>query len=37
MPESLVDVLHLAALADVRILVFDADAPVLDGMTVYEE
>lgn len=36
-PESLVDVLHLAALADVRILLFDADAPVLDGLTVYEE
>lgn len=37
MPASLVDVLHLAALADVRILVFDADAPVLDGLTLYEE
>lgn len=32
MPESLVEVLHLAALADVRILVFDADASVLDGL-----
>ena len=37
MPESLVHVLHLAALADVRILVFDADAPVLDGLTIYDE
>ncbi len=37
MPESLVQVLHLAALADVRILVFDADAPVLDGLTIYDE
>lgn len=32
MPESLVEVLHLAALADVRILVFDADANALDGL-----
>jgi hypothetical protein len=31
MPESLVDVLHLAALADVRMLVFDADAPCWTG------
>ncbi len=37
MPESLVHVLYLAALADVRILVFDADAPVLDGLTIYDE
>jgi len=34
MPECLVEVLRLAALADVRILIFDADAPVLDGLTV---
>ena len=34
-PESLVEVLHLAALADVRLLIFDADAPVLDGLTLY--
>ena len=33
MTESLVEVLHLAALADVRILVFDADASVLGGLT----
>lgn len=37
MPESLVQVLHLAALADVRMLVFDADAQVLDGLTIYDE
>ena len=37
MPESLVEVLHLAALADVRMLVFDADAPVLDGLPLYDD
>jgi hypothetical protein len=37
MPESLVDVLHLAALADVRMLIFDADANVLDGLPLYED
>ena len=37
MPESLLEVLHLAALADVRFLIFDADAPVLDGLPLYEE
>jgi hypothetical protein len=37
MPESLVEVLHLAALADVRLPVFDADAPVLDGLTLYDD
>ncbi|MDF3871298.1 ABC transporter substrate-binding protein [Pseudomonas putida] len=37
MPESLVNVLLLAAQADVRILIFDADAPVLDGLPLYEE
>ncbi len=37
MPESLVEVLHLAALADVRMLVFDADASVLDGLPLYED
>ncbi|MBN9421857.1 MAG: ABC transporter substrate-binding protein [Candidatus Accumulibacter sp. 66-26] len=36
-PESLVRVLHLAALADVRMLVFDADAQVLDGLPIYDE
>ena len=37
MPESLVEVLHLAALADVRMLVFDADAPVLDELRLYDD
>ena len=37
MPESLLEGLHLAALADVRVLIFDADAPVLDGLPLYEE
>jgi len=36
MPESLIHVLHLAALADVRMLVFDADAPVLEGLPLYD-
>ncbi|WP_269495572.1 DUF5983 family protein [Castellaniella sp. S9] len=36
MPEELMRVLHLAAKADVRILIFDADAPELDGLPVYE-
>jgi hypothetical protein len=36
MPESLIDVLFLAAQADVRLLVFDGDAAVLDGLPVYE-
>jgi hypothetical protein len=37
MPECLIEVLRLAALADVRMLVFDADAPVLDGLPLYDE
>jgi hypothetical protein len=37
MPESLVEILHLAALADVRMLIFDADASVLDGLPLYED
>ncbi|WP_413730169.1 ABC transporter substrate-binding protein [Sodalis sp. RH22] len=36
-PECLIEVLHLAAMADVRMLVFDADAPLLDGLTLYED
>ncbi|MFT0546126.1 ABC transporter substrate-binding protein [Allopusillimonas ginsengisoli] len=36
MPEDLMRVLHLAANADVRILILDADAPELDGLPVYE-
>jgi hypothetical protein len=31
-PESLLDVLHLAALADTRFLIFDPDASELDGL-----
>ncbi|UDM06148.1 ABC transporter substrate-binding protein [Halomonas sp. NyZ770] len=37
MPEDLADVLALAGRADVRMLVFDADAGALDGLTVFEE
>ncbi len=37
MPESLVNVLHRAAEADVRILIFDADAPILKGLPIFEE
>lgn len=37
MPESLLAVLHLAAAADVRMLIFDADAPVLDGLPLYDD
>ena len=29
-------VLHLAALADVRILIFDSDAPTLEGLPLYD-
>jgi len=36
MPDDLVNVLFLAAEADVRILIFDADAPLLPGLPVYE-
>ncbi|MGB3288562.1 MAG: ABC transporter substrate-binding protein [Burkholderiaceae bacterium] len=36
MPEDLMRVLHLAASADVRILILDADAPELDGLPVYD-
>lgn len=36
MPADLADVLHLAGEADVRILIFDADAPELEGLPVYE-
>lgn len=36
-PEPLVKVLHLAALADSRFLIFDADAPVLKGLPVYDK
>ena len=36
-PDALADVLHLAGQADVRFLVFDGDAPVLDGLPVYDD
>ena len=36
-PEALVNVLHLAALADVRLLIFDPDAAVLDGLAIFDE
>ncbi len=36
MPEDLMRVLHLAANADVRMLILDADAPELDGLPVYD-
>lgn len=35
--EALVNVLYLAALADVRLLIFDPDATVLDGLAIYDE
>ena len=35
-PESLLKVIHLAALADVRLLIFDTDAPVLEGLPVHD-
>jgi len=36
MPDDLATVLFMAAQADVRILIFDADAPLLPGLKVYE-
>ena len=36
-PEALVNVLYLAALADVRLLILDPDAAVLDGLAIYDE
>lgn len=35
-PEALVNVLYMAALADVRLLIFDPDADVLDGLAIYD-
>jgi hypothetical protein len=35
-PDALADALALAGEADVRFLVFDGDAPVLDGLPVYD-
>lgn len=36
-PEELIDLLHLAGQADVRMLVLDADALVLEGLPIIEE
>ncbi|MGY2373244.1 DUF5983 family protein [Pseudomonas sp. SDO524_S393] len=36
-PEALVNTLYLAALADVRLLIFDPDAAVLDGLAIFDE
>ncbi|WDG77563.1 ABC transporter substrate-binding protein [Pseudomonas chlororaphis] len=36
-PEALVNVLYLAALADARLLIFDPDAAVLDGLAIFDE
>ncbi|MCD9008060.1 ABC transporter substrate-binding protein [Luteimonas sp. XNQY3] len=36
MPDSLANALHLAGLADIRILIFDADAPALEGLPLYD-
>lgn len=35
-PEALVNLLYLAALADVRLLIFDRDGAVLDGVAIFE-
>ncbi|HET8710223.1 MAG TPA: ABC transporter substrate-binding protein [Spongiibacteraceae bacterium] len=35
-PTALIDVLFLAASADTRFLLFDPDAPILDGLPLYE-
>lgn len=37
MPESLVNVLHLAGEADVRYLIFDVDAPEIEGLPTYDD
>jgi len=36
-PAALVNVLYLAALADVRLLIFDPDDAVLDGLAIFDE
>ncbi|MBG58765.1 MAG: ABC transporter substrate-binding protein [Porticoccus sp.] len=36
-PQPLVDVMHLAALADVRIVIFDPDALVLEGLPTFDD
>ena len=37
MPVALIEVLYLAALADVRLLIFDPDGAVLDGLAIFDE
>jgi hypothetical protein len=37
MPAALVNVMYLAALADVRLLIFDPDAAVLDRLPIFDE
>ncbi len=36
-PAALVKILYLAALADVRLLIFDPDATVLNGLAIFDE
>ena len=36
-PQPLITVMQLAALADVRILIFDPDAAILEGLPVYDD
>jgi hypothetical protein len=36
-PQPLITVMQLAALADVRILIFDPNAEILDGLPVYDD
>ncbi|WP_297185330.1 ABC transporter substrate-binding protein [uncultured Porticoccus sp.] len=36
-PQSLIDVMHLAAVADVRLLIFDPDALVLEGLPTFDD
>jgi hypothetical protein len=36
-PEPLIAVMELAALADVRMLIFDPNAPVLEGLALYDD
>jgi hypothetical protein len=36
-PEALVNILYLTALTDVRLLIFDPDAAVLNGLAIFDE
>jgi hypothetical protein len=36
-PEDLIELLHLAAAADVRFLIFDPDAPTVEGLPLYKD